>query len=159
MIKDYFDVNIHNLPLINYDKKVPDKSAIYINNLRTELFRCWDQKKPMVNVVMNYPSTADSKKEDVTTTRLNNILANQGIGGYRLYNIAEENWLSNHNLDVEVPLIIAWGSKIRKQKRTKKIRDKLKKFKYLLQFDSPKNYSECMPTRLSNNTRLIKIKY
>jgi hypothetical protein len=140
--------------------------AIYSKNMRTSLFRVWEQKDPICLVLMNEPSTGSGVNEDRTTKRLSEILRANGFGGYKLINISEPNWFKNHmeNIGRSVPVIISWGSKIANKKSTSEIRDKLyENFEnnlWQFEYHTENKPNESMPTIIprSYKSDVVKIK-
>ena len=131
--------------------------AEFTGDVRSFLYRKFNQNEKIV-VIMNSPSTADAKTDDVTTKRLNNIIINNGYGGYFIININVKDWEKQIDKFKNFKAVIAWGYRTRMKKRTKILREKMSTtFSCLFEFEA--KCHESQPTMLSYNTRLIPIVY
>ncbi len=54
---------------------------------RYQLFRIWDDTKPLVMFIGLNPSTANKNKNDNTVTKLIKVASNNGFGGFYIVNL------------------------------------------------------------------------
>lgn len=68
---------------------------------RYQLWRIWDESKPLVQLIGLNPSTANADKDDATIRRITSLCASGGFGGFYMTNIfglisADPKALTNH---------------------------------------------------------------
>jgi len=121
----------------------------YNNGKRSFLSRIWDTNLPLVNILMNNPSTADEKNDDTTVKRCVDICKYNSFGGINIYNINAETPLKEGGV-----LILAWGNIGKNKHKIQLEKLNTKKLK-LLCFGKNKNGTPKMPTRLPLKTKII----
>lgn len=152
IFKAKFKIEIYKLlyKLYNMDIGYSKSSATFSYGVRISLEREWNTILPKCCVIMNYPSTADCKTDDITIDRIVKILKYNGYGSVIVYNLSD--FKDSINIEFDIPVIIAWGNTISNTKTIKII----KNLKNPLCFGHNKNGNPTMPTRLTIKTDLQK---
>jgi len=122
---------------------------------RIGLIRKWESTKKNINIIMYYPSTADSKNDDVTIKRCIDIAKFNDYGSISVYNIQEDVFDSSF-LEEESPVVLAWGNKLSKTKSEKMVKSFKESSLSLFCFGKLKNGNPSLPTRLSKNTEIVE---
>jgi hypothetical protein len=131
------------------------KGALYNSIDRINLIRKWDATKTNLNIIMYYPSTADSKTDDMTIKRCIDIAKFNEYGSISVYNIQEDVFESSIIKEIcKEDIVLAWGNKLSKSKSEKIV--KLLKGAHLLCFGKLKNGNPSLPTRLAKDTKIIR---
>ena len=126
------------------------KGAIFRNNVRTFLTRIWDESKPIITIVMYYPSMADEVHDDTTIKRCIGIAKYNNYGGIHVYNIHDSVYTDIPSNDI----LVAWGTKL-SISQSKCLIDSLRIRYRLLCFTKTKHGLPGQPTRLSMQTNII----
>lgn len=121
------------------------------------LKRVWDAQKPQVLYVMLNPSTADSELDDATIRKCIGFASRLGFGGFQVANLCPYRarnpkdmfrWITQHPIilekeyqamnillrmarDLDMPAILAWGSKARNPLLSSRKEAMLQRLKHL----------------------------
>ena len=127
-------------------------SAEFTNNKRSKLERIWDNNLPVMNIIMDTPSTADAQNNDQTTTSCISISKHNNYGSINIVNIGDK--LVCEFKD-EKKLVVAWGGRISGKNNKKMVDDLRKKNNILYCFKKLVGGNPGLPTRLAKNTDII----
>ncbi len=125
--------------------------AKYNASVRTYLVRVWDTHRPLLDIVMYYPSTADAETDDTTIQRCRAIAAYNGYGGIRVFNVHPDVVQDIQPVSNEV--VVAWGNKLSPSISQDICRKLAEKFQ-LTCFKTLQNGCPGLPTRLPVQTLL-----
>lgn len=146
----------------NWYKNNPNGAEYNEKSNRTHIWRKLKGKQRHCVIIMKQPSTGTGKKNDKTiTSTMNRLNEISEYNSMSIINIDsgydwEETLTMWYNLPIEIDIIIAWGSKVSKDKKTENIRKKLRE-----NYTDTSIYqwgNELMSTRLKANTPLCKWK-
>jgi hypothetical protein len=131
---------------------------------RVSLLRVWNEKLKKCCVVMNFPSSADKEKDDMTIRRTVQILNFNGFGSLFVVNVGVSNFEEKIKdaliRDLNTTVVIAWGNHLTRKdnineiKKLRKMIEEIECSSEILCFGININGTPKLPTMLSTKTVL-----